>query len=1155
MSDTKKTNEGKSNGTPSKSGSKPRTSSGNSRQSNNRNSSASGTTKKRPASEGRSASVKKQEIPQPDVSPVEEHRPAIPFLREILLLVAIGFCAVMFLGNLGIAGSLGDFLEVISKGVSGKILGYVFPLILLLALINIIFFWMETDCWIHIGGGTLIFFGFAGMFQAFSSSVESIKSLSPVKDAMTSAGGMVAIFLNQMLFDLVGKPGAIVVFVILVLIGVILLTGKSLLGMVRSASDNISDTAKISREQNRIESRAREERQALREQERQKRIQQQQIAQAEAARKPVLSNTRIGEAQAIEPAPLQPSEKNIAKSKKKKDQGQTDFFSDRPKNSGNSGSSDPNVSGSFHSFSDDRDFPSDPRDVDNSFASDVQGIPASVYENDYSDVEFREPMTAQRRPRVGVTKNTKIMSSRPDDRNAREMTMDGNSQVQVVSKNSGSSSAKRLTSESDFDLHAEDIFSDENMSKTDPSVAPPPVITPSLKPRKDKRTLTEISQLDGDSLSGLSSRNSSPIPGLERSENGQSYSEMYAKKKKLNPNEADSVFDDPMDNNPEDDTVAKDFVLHPVAEELTEEEKNLFDSYIEHSASANISSGVSTKKVIPTAEKPEPKQNTERTFARASSGGGRFTSDSSMNSTSSGKTESKEEPKIGTSTIVEVASREYVFPPIDLLHKNPSRVDSADREQNIRFTATTIQRTLDVYGVNAKVTGYTCGPTITRYEIQPEVGVKVNKILSLSDEFKLSLAAPELRFEAPIPGKTVIGIEVPNKNTDMVTLREIIESRAFKDAKSNVSFVVGKDISGEPVVADIAKMPHLLIAGATNSGKSVCINSMICSLIYKSKPSDVKMIMIDPKVVELSMYNGIPHLLLPVVTDCKKAAGALNWAVVEMERRYKVFETYKVRDIGGYNHLIRQNKKNDPNFEMETMPQIIIIIDELADLMMVSQSEVEFAIARLTQLARAAGIHVVIATQRPSVNVITGVIKANVPSRIAFSVASKMESRIILDNIGPGAETLLGKGDMLFAPTGQGKPVRIQGAYISDEEIESIVDFLINQGDVEGSKQEDIALENFASGSSDSGSSSTDMNDAGRDDERDDLFIQAGRYIIDKEKASIGNLQRVFKIGFNRAARIMDQLADAGVVGEEEGTKPRKILMTADEFEDFVSKN
>ena len=434
---------------------------------------------------------------------------------------------------------------------------------------------------------------------------------------------------------------------------------------------------------------------------------------------------------------------------------------------------------------------------------------------------------------------------------------------------------------------------------------------------------------------------------------------------------------------------------------------------------------------------------------------------------------------------------------------------------------------------------------MTRYELQPEQGVKVSRIVNLTDDIKLNLATSEIRIEAPIPGKAAVGIEVPNKENSVVMLRDLIQSIEFRNAESKLSFAAGKDIAGKTIVADIAKMPHLLIAGATGSGKSVCINTLIMSILYKATPDEVKMIMIDPKVVELSVYNGIPHLLIPVVTDPKKAAGALNWAVAEMTDRYNTFAEYNVRNLEDYNRKLDEMTFAEGEKVPEKMPQIVIIVDELADLMMVAPSEVEDAICRLAQLARAAGIHLVIATQRPSVNVITGLIKANMPSRIAFAVSSGVDSRTILDM--NGAEKILGKGDMLFYPQGYQKPARLQGAFVSDQEVNAVVGFLSRKNPKASYNQEieqKISTSGFTNGAASAAS-----------EERDTYFIDAGKFIIEKDKASIGLLQRTFKIGFNRAARIMDQLFQAGVVGPEEGTKPRKILMSMEEFEKYIEES
>ena len=499
----------------------------------------------------------------------------------------------------------------------------------------------------------------------------------------------------------------------------------------------------------------------------------------------------------------------------------------------------------------------------------------------------------------------------------------------------------------------------------------------------------------------------------------------------------------------------------------------------------------------------------------------------------------KKEEELTVDSVPEKAAKPYVFPPLSLLKRSHSQEE--EKRSEIEKNAQTLKETLKSFGITVSISNVSVGPSVTRYELQPEQGVKLAKIVSLSNDIKMRLAAADIRIEAPIPGKSAVGIEVPNKNSQVVYLGDILSSPAFQENKMKLAFGVGKDIGGKVVVTDIAKMPHLLVAGATGAGKSVSINTLIMSILYRYSPEEVRMIMVDPKVVELQVYNGIPHLLIPVVTDPKKAAAALNWAVAEMTSRYKKFAAYGVRDLSGYNEKKRGLTEEEREKEgLSVLPQILIIIDELADLMMVSASEVEDAIVRLTQLARACGMHLIIATQRPSVNVITGLIKANVPSRIAFSVSSGVDSRTIIDM--NGAEKLLGKGDMLFFPQNLPKPIRVQGAFVSDEEVAKVTEFLKSQGEAEYNHSISKSLEKEAT--EETGGSQSD---------RDELFAEAGSLVIETDKASIGFLQRKFRIGFNRAARIMDQLAAEHVVGEEEGTKARKVLMNMEEFEELLS--
>lgn len=480
-----------------------------------------------------------------------------------------------------------------------------------------------------------------------------------------------------------------------------------------------------------------------------------------------------------------------------------------------------------------------------------------------------------------------------------------------------------------------------------------------------------------------------------------------------------------------------------------------------------------------------------------------------------------------------VEDENYEFPPVEFL--TPGKAATKMGKKAVTDTANKLQKTLYSFGVSAKVENVSVGPTITRYELKPAEGVRVSKIANLADDIALSLAAETIRIEAPIPGKQAVGIEIPNKEKEVVHLRDIIDSNEFKSAKSKLAFALGKNAAGEAIVTDIAKMPHVLIAGSTGSGKSVCINTLITSIIYKSKPSEVKLVMVDPKVVELSVYNGIPHLLIPVVTDPKKAAGALAWAVQEMVNRYHLFAEKNVRDIAGYNEALEKEGAEGK------LPQIVIIIDELADLMMVAKNDVEDAICRLAQMARAAGMHLVIATQRPSVDVITGIIKANIASRISFAVTSQVDSRTILDSA--GAEKLLGKGDMLFFPTGVLKPIRIQGAFVSDGEVEKIVNFLKENG---GPTYSEDVLEKIER------ANTTDKElDEQDDDETDPFLMEAIDTVVDLGQASASFIQRRFKVGYARAGRIIDQMEARGIISGYEGSKPRQVLVSKEQWQEL----
>lgn len=566
-----------------------------------------------------------------------------------------------------------------------------------------------------------------------------------------------------------------------------------------------------------------------------------------------------------------------------------------------------------------------------------------------------------------------------------------------------------------------------------------------------------------------------------------------------------------------------------ISSSLPEETAAIQEEMLFPAASSQLEPGTSEGKKTSVAETEMPSASPVGTGLPASSA-----VPSAEAAVSSGENGSKdkaaapEKAEELTVVIGGVSSKPYQFPPIELLRK-AALGNHRGEEASLQAKAAKLEETLHNFGVNAKVLQVTKGPAVTRYEIQPSTGVKVNSIVRLSDDIALNLEAKSIRMEAPIPGKAAVGIEVENDKINMVTLREIVDSDPFRKAKSKITFAVGKDISGNPIVADLKSMPHLLIAGSTGSGKSVCINSIIISMLYKAKPEEVKFVLIDPKVVELSNYNGIPHMLIPVVTDPSKAAAALNWAVAEMTDRYKKFAEAGVRDLESFNDSVKANNQFD-----RFMPQVVIIIDELADLMMAAPSQVEESICRLAQMARAAGMHLIVATQRPSVDVITGVIKANIPSRIAFAVSSQVDSRTILDM--GGAEKLVGKGDMLFNPLGMSKPLRVQGAFLSDGEVHSVLQCV-----KDSSPQTEYA--------SDVLHTIDKVQAEVKDEDEDDLLPDAIETVVRAEQASVSMLQRRFRIGYNRAARLIDSLEARGIVGPAEGSRPRKVLMTLEELE------
>lgn len=522
-------------------------------------------------------------------------------------------------------------------------------------------------------------------------------------------------------------------------------------------------------------------------------------------------------------------------------------------------------------------------------------------------------------------------------------------------------------------------------------------------------------------------------------------------------------------------------------------------------------------------------KNIEDDFSGFVDHSGDFDKDMMIGGASVATAKSATENAEGEVSVSPVKRSRYKLPPLDILNLPRPGKGKKESSENLSAKAHLLEETIKSFGVDAKVVNVISGPSVTRYEIQPQIGVKVQSITRLTDDIALNMRARSIRIEAPIPGKAAVGIEIENEARQSVTAREILGSKTFRDHKSKLAFSVGRDIGGNPVVADLGKMPHLLIAGATGSGKSVCINTIIASILYKARPEEVKMILIDPKMVELGNYNGIPHLLIPVVTDANKAASALNWAVAEMTDRYKKFAATGVRDIGAYNQKMKAEMKKE-----EILSQIVIIIDELSDLMMVASNQVEDAICRLAQLARAAGLHLIVATQRPSVDVITGLIKANIPSRIAFMVSSQIDSRTIIDM--PGAEKLVGNGDMLFKPQDLNKPKRIQGPFISDDEVLALINYVKSQ--VDETQYDDEVIEKIEKGRDFSG-----------EEEGDELLMDAVGVVLNAGKASVSMLQRRFRIGYNRAARILDIMESRGIVGPQDGSRPRQVLITEDEYE------
>lgn len=1063
-----------------------------------------------------------------------------PLVREAALWLILAFCIFVFISFFGIGGFVGSMFSDICFGIFG-VAAWVFPLLLFLACA----FWISNQgsrlAAIKFGSCALLYLCiccFAALFEGEHGGVYHIGKLYARCATGKQGGGVIGGTICYVLAPALGKVGTGVLLGVFALIALVLITQRSLLGGMKSKGDSLWHSAKESSKRHKDErreirrelARERQEEESVSYQDESSEsvpeIRKEREKHREWERSEVVWGGRAKSASLLEepreaerePVPFYPVHESAI----------------RP------------VTAEYTSTS---------RRTAKTAAEKTASSAKAAEKDRQLDVSVMfYPQTETKRKRrhaSGVTLNTKITGVREDpaemseilpesyepdeetsfidlEETGQDITYSDEAALPETGTNTGKDSRKGRQTGSFYPdmgaLHIEgeglsDEDTSESLEKTRLNV----------EPGKQKHSFTEPS---GEETLQLKSDNRQSREEMSSAGHMDSFSERKsagaAEKRRIKTGLSET------DEYPSE--------LEADEENIGGRERLNSRKQLEQSDQRKIQAQECQEDPGQT-EQPERQDESEQPEQpeRPAQGGTRIKRNprSSEQEIAEGIASVEAE----AAEAAKAAPPEYVFPPLELLKKGSSK-SKKGQEQEIRQTAAKLQQTLNSFGVHATVTNVSCGPSVTRYELLPEQGVKVSKIVSLSDDIKLNLAAADIRIEAPIPGKSAVGIEVPNAENGTVPLRDLLESEEFQNHKSKLAFATGKDIGGKVVVSDIAKMPHLLIAGATGSGKSVCINTLIMSILYKAKPDEVKLIMIDPKVVELSVYNGIPHLLIPVVTDPKKAAGALNWGVAEMTDRYAKFAEVGVRDLKGYNQKIEALENVDDPNKPQKLPQIVIIVDELADLMMVAPGDVEDAICRLAQLARACGIHLIIATQRPSVNVITGLIKANMPSRIAFSVSSGVDSRTIIDMY--GAEKLLGKGDMLFYPQGYPKPARVQGAFVSDEEVADIVDFLKESNSafpVDTSMEEKIAKAQSSSAAAKNGS------------DTDELFTDAGKFIIEKDKASIGMLQRVFKIGFNRAARIMDQLSEAGVVGPEEGTKPRKILMSMEQFENYLEQN
>ena len=1062
-------------------------------------------------------------------------------INEISLIVIIAFSALLLLSNLGIVGSLGDFISGILYGLFG-IVSFLVPVMLVVAA----FFYVSNKgnavTTVKIWAGIVLLIVFCALAQLLfpprNTDFNKLTDYYTFCSGLKRGGGIVGGTVSSLLTKGIGTVGAYIVLLVLLVISVILITEKSIFrGMAnggRTLYDNARNDLERIRERRENERPLREEQKRLRQEEREaRRLEEEELRKQKVAERDERLRQRDEERlqKRIE------AEKQRRENLRQKEEGQLRI--------------DKKVSGvildaGLSTQNNENDKPGDFHDHTIEEGTD-QGI---LYRDDIHEISnaFTDNVGNDPKGNAGLSRNGGDEGPGAGVNAAPDADNDGMRELRYTEpvnvnrpgynnvKNSHSIAVSYNTAELESAIINETahLAAERDYGST---------LSGGGYSEEGFRAVKDITDYNTVSAGDRRTETESPDDRIQRSgQNREQYSELsteqyseqyieqnrdqYIEQGKEPVREQKHGYEADDNRN----HIGDNSSVH-AGEEYRSGEEHIQgkDGFGDEEGGIGFSDTTVDAYKMPAVTVDESSYKEDRKSHAVSSG-----------NIMPGGVEKKK------------PVREFRFPPISML-KEGKKDNSGDSKLILDNKAIRLQETLKEFGVGVTMTGYTQGPAITRFEMKPDVGVKVSKVLNLSDDIMLSMAAKNVRIEAPIPGKALIGIELPNEEISAVMFRDLIESREFKESESKLSFAVGKGLSGETVVADIGKMPHLLIAGATGSGKSVCINTLIMSILYKARPDEVKLIMVDPKVVELSVYNGIPHLMIPVVTDPKQAAEALKWGVVEMDDRYNKFAEFGVRDLNGYNKKVRSMTNVPEQDRYKVLPRIVIIVDELADLMMVASKEVEESICRIAQKARAAGIHLVIATQRPSVDVVTGLIKANMPSRIAFSVSSSVDSRTILDMV--GAEKLLGKGDMLFYPQGYTKPARVQGPFVSDQEVSDVVDFLKEHTGGDGYDEEIVQKIRSASvtqgGAADTGSASGGNTSANGNDE---LFYEAAKAIIDKNKASIGMLQRLFKIGFNRAARIMDQLAEAGVVGEEEGTKPRKVLMTQEQLEEYAEE-